>query len=456
MLPAAAFILSLAYWIYLLWNTKMVIGGDAQGYELLGAHIRDGWGPFFATGPQREPLYPLVISWSMHLGKALQAPYTLIQGGVQIFILGLSQFLLYRVLKRLQVRPWFSALAMLYFGFSPAVVNSGFSLYSEILTYPFMLGIILFSARAWEKLDRHSRRQAMIAGVCFGLLFTGITLVKAIFEFIFLMFVLAFIGLSLWGMFKGQKQKAANAVFFLLAAAMTFEIPITAYKFINQSSNGQFTITDRGSWALYGNTARRMQPMDGQRLAAAVAYIPGEGFCRRFRSERQCWEWSSGPSDALGLGANGAVSSAPKSERNHMLTAMTIQEILKNPAQYGLLAGLETMKLFFWESTRVGYVIYPPWLARIYDLELFKNCLRLTIFAVTLAAFLGCLLFWIKGKRPVMLGWTLFSIAAYAMMHAPFFILTRYAFPVVPAFLICIAYFFEQIHRRERPRPRCA
>ena len=46
------------------------------------------------------------------------------------------------------------------------------------------------------------------------------------------------------------------------------------------------------------------------------------------------------------------------------------------------LSVVESCKMLFWESTRIGFVIYPRWLMHLYDFSLFKNGLRLLVFII--------------------------------------------------------------------------
>jgi len=128
------------YWLYLFLASQMEIAMDASGYEILGSRIyQQGWDEYFRTGPNREPLYPFVISLAMRIGDFFSWPYPAVQKTFQILMLGFSQLLALRILRTLKVNQIVRAFVILYLGFSPALVNSAFSLFSEILTYPLML-----------------------------------------------------------------------------------------------------------------------------------------------------------------------------------------------------------------------------------------------------------------------------------------------------------------------------
>src|SRR5437867_3879842 len=129
----ACFLIPIGYWIYLLLTAKTIIVFDSVEYEHLGNMLyHQGWVEYFKTGPNREPLYPLFIAFSMKLADVFSLPYILILKVIQISILFLSQCLIYRLLKRLQIRETIVGLTILYWGISPAIVNSALSLYSEV------------------------------------------------------------------------------------------------------------------------------------------------------------------------------------------------------------------------------------------------------------------------------------------------------------------------------------
>ena len=50
------------------------------------------------------------------------------------------------------------------------------------------------------------------------------------------------------------------------------------------------------------------------------------------------------------------------------------------------MTALNGSKMFFWESTQVGFVTYPLWLQKIYDLKIFDDLLRFSLFLLSLAA----------------------------------------------------------------------
>ena len=102
------------------------------------------------------------------------------------------------IMRRCKIRTWIISVTLLYMGFSPAMVNSALSLYSEIAVYPFLLGIILFVAAAWQSLCAGIPGYKILPyATGFALCFIVSTLTKAAFELIFRYFLYLFFLLGL-------------------------------------------------------------------------------------------------------------------------------------------------------------------------------------------------------------------------------------------------------------------
>ena len=155
-----AFFLCIIYWIYMVCLCEMVVADDSIGYEDLGKQlVENGWIHYLKIGPSREPLYPLFISWSMHLAKAFSISYQTILMFMQIGILFISQLLLVKIFKKLNIHSALIALGIFYFGFSISVLSSALRLYSEILAYPLMLTFVLFTTEFLENIINNTPSQ---------------------------------------------------------------------------------------------------------------------------------------------------------------------------------------------------------------------------------------------------------------------------------------------------------
>lgn len=443
-----------AYWGYLLFSSEMLIKADATGYEALGKRIvNQGLESYFNQGVEREPLYPFIISISMKLALLWNIDYKFVQAFLQLLSLLLCQILIYRILKQLNVRPGIIGLSLLYWGISPTIINTALSLFSEIASFAFVLGILLIISSALKNFyNQQSLLKSAYQGSVFAILFLGLTAVKAISEFIFPLFILPIIWILIQAMCQKKNALQNTCLIFLLLSCTIFEGGILAYKMVNKHYNHTFAITDRGSWALYGNTARRMLPLNQKRFLSGLAYIPGEGFCKTYFDEQSCTDWSYKASDEFGFTQLSIQEHKIPNEHvtgdelNSRLMKLTKQEVLKNPLQWIALTSLEGLKMFFWESTKIGYVTYPAWLTQLYDTNLFKNGLRLLISFLSLFGFFLCVGLVIRNKlKPIQLAFILWFMIIFIAIYSPFFIITRYASVIASLFIICCAYAFNAL-----------
>ena len=435
--------LSLFYWVYLGLNTRMVISCDALGYEDFGKLIQQhGFIPaYFEHGPNREPIYPLLVASSMYFAQISGIAYTKIMAAYGVFILILTQILTHTIQRLLNIRAGICALALAYMAISPALNNSAFSLYSEIAAAPFIPGIVLVSHQLWQAIAKNNAKAATGWGGFLGVLLAGAALIKAVFELISPAYLLIFIGSACYADRKRPIRTQA-CVAGLLAALALFYIPITGYKYLNQKYNDHFVITDRGPWALYGNTTRRQEPLTLKRFLAGLAYAAGEGLCAEIFTAQECDFWSFRKSDDLGYTKISQLRNQYSTDKEvtRQLIRLSTEQALKNPTQYALLTGTEGLKMFFWESTQIGFVSYPVWLEQIYKNKRGKNCLRLVVALLTSAALIFVWAQCLRRGAPAPLLAAGLLMFLFIFFYSFFFILTRYALPVVPLHVIIIAY----------------
>lgn len=454
------FLLSFLYWMYLLASSQMIIRYDSLGYEALGTLITEkGWSEYFRGGPTREPLYPFLISLSMKMSTFLPYSYYKIQTFIQLMILGLSQSLVFLIMQRHRVRGWIISLILLYMAFSPAIINSAFSLYSEILTFPFILGILLCAAHSFRKLEDAKARHIIFYALLLGVLFTGVTLVKGIYEYIFYFVLFFFFFIFLRALIFKKKKICLNSLRFLIVLALSFYLPIRGYKELNRQYNGIFTLADnRADFSLYSSAARRTEPLTGRQWLAGIAYTAGEGACQRFFQAEECYFWGIQNYDGYGLSMLSKVAqSVPKEQVSPVMKKLALHKALDRPFQFAFLAGLECIKMFFWESTKIGFVEYPGWLMRLYDWRPFKDTLRLVISLASLLAFIY-LWVYILRKRIHLLDpsnkrssssevvWFILLIASLHIgLYALFMTIPRFALPITPLYLLMMAFAAERI-----------
>ena len=367
------------------------------------------------------------------------------------------------ILKKLKIAPSLIALTILYWGFSPALVNTAFSLYSEIITYPIVLSIILLTAQCWGALQTRLKSLHIFAeAVVLGLLLTLLTFVKGIFEAVTPFLLLPYCILAVRTIIKKEKYLSRQTLVFLMIIGITFYGLTISYKMANKKYNGIFTLTDRGPWALYGNTARRLEQLTVKRWLVAVTYASSKELCRDLFPEKECTFWSPEPSDFLShkkLAELRKTDMSPN-EINQALIKLSLQVILKNPAQYLLLMGLENFKMLFWESTKMEVVAYPDWIERLYGSRTFSYGIT---FFMALLTFLALLhlsksLFSLRkaGLSPagpddesrILLAWMFLFIVPFLGMHSFFHILPRYILPIAPLYLVLIAFFLQAVKNK--------
>ncbi len=184
--------------------------------------------------------------------------------------------------------------------------------------------------------------------------------------------------------------------------------------------------------------------------------MPGQGVCTKIFSEKECDFWSFKYSDELGYGKLSELNAQNLShtQLDKTLLNLSKKEIFKNPPLYVLYMGIESLKMFFWESTQIGFVTYPHWLTKLFIFTPFKNGLRLLIFFLTLFGFIftgndiwkNRKNLWQKNNPSIV--FTFLLIVLFISIHSFFFTLTRYSLPIAPLFLILIAYTTQNIFKK--------
>lgn len=443
----------------------MAISCDAIAYETTGRLLQEkGWIEFFKTGPHREPFYPFLISLAMRLGKYLSISYQPIIVIFQLTFLLITQLLTLLILKLLKIKDLIAALTILYLGVSPALLNSALSLFSEIAIYPFILFIVLISYYSWVVFNK-CRAQIIILAIVSGMLFCATILNKAIFEIIIPGFIISMFLLSL---FTRRQKFILNCLLYLLVAAAIFYSFIFAYKLTNKNFNGNFVITERGDLKLYGTAVRRTELLTKEHFLVALAYVPGEGFCQNVFGKEKCSYWGFEAIDNIGFNKLAELkNNGLKTDEVSKLTIqLAIKQILRNPLQYSLFYFLEVSRMLFWESTKIGFVTYPVVMEEIFNWKPLKNGLRFTTFALTLIALVYVVVYlWKRRKRvldidllpqeraEIILLLNILIIFWFIGIHSLFDTVTRYILPIVPLYLITIAFYAQRIIKKNSNNP---
>lgn len=449
-----AFLISFIYWVYLALTSHMIIVFDACGYEAAGKTLSGKrWLDYFLNGPGREPFYPLLVSLSMRIGDIFSLHYQMIQVFLQLSILFITQLLILRILRLLEINDWISAFTVLYLGVSPAMVNSALSLYSEIATYPLILAIILLMYQSWISFSGQKIRIVTLA-IASGLAFVIMTLSRGIFEVITPVFVSLFF---LSTLLTRKRRFILNATMYLVIVSAVFYILISGYKLTNKIFNGNFVVTSRGGHMLYGSAARRTGPLTRERFLTALACVPGEGVCKSIFGKEKCYFWSTYKSDEFGTGKISELEGKGLrriEDVDKEAVRAALNKVLQNPGQFVLLWFIEGFKMFFWESTQIGFVSYSAGLTKLFCWLPLKNGLRLLMSILTFAALVYLVNFLLHEREnlfvphentKIFLFLSLLLIFLFGSAYALCLIIPRYTFPIVPLYLIIIAYVFQEI-----------
>ncbi len=455
-----AFVLPLIYWIYLLFSSSMEIKFDAAGYERLATVLyKQGWIEFFKIEPEKGFLYPFLISLSMRIADFFSVSYQSIQTFFQILLLLTTQLLIFKILKKLSLNKILIALAILYLGISPSMVNSAFSLYCEVLTYPFILGIIFIGIQSWKSIQARRYFHIFLTGLSFAVVFFCLTSIRAIFEYIGFIFLFSYVGLAFGFLMRKQKSYFVPIMVLVVVSFFSFSLLVTSYQSMNFKYNGHKVLVVSGASALYANTVGRTRDLTTNNFLSALAQVPGEGICLELLGTKECSFWWDENEHILGINKFNELKAhgVPNDQIESTLIKLSVERIFQKPFQYTLLTIMEGVKMLFWESTKIGYVIYPPWLQRLFDFTLFKNGLRLLIFLVTFVSLLYLMRYVWQSRRRLfdaqqahhqdilILFFVLVMILANVFLHSFFKIATRYAFPIVPLYFIAITFFLQKL-----------
>jgi len=311
--------------------------------------------------------------------------------------------------------------------------------------------MVIAGSRAWQCILKDDQRAAFVWGAGIGACALGAVLVKGIFELIAPLFVLPIIILAYWSWRQKNTLRFKRALCVFLAFAGIFFSGVLSYKSLNQHYNGHFVLTNRAAWALYGNISRRAQPMDKDRLITAAAYVPGERFCRRLQTEDQCNFWSYLESDLKGFRLRDAFDQEDvnKKKANKTMVWRAIGLFFEAPVKQIGFCVLEGMKMLFWESTRVGYVEYSPPLSGLLASTAVNSLLKLATAFLTLGAWIYLPFALLRrktesGQKAILL-FCAVMILCYIGVFSLFHFLIRYAFAIVPLFLVLIVLMIQDL-----------
>ncbi len=449
------------WWLYLASSSSMVLRFDAAEYHTLGALLhRQGWRAFLATGPHREPLYPLLVALAMRLGEQLATSSQKVLAALQLALVASAQLLMLRLARLMGLGTGLAVAVIAYFGVSPAVVNSACSMFSEVLSYPFVLLATLLTAEGWQAAEEGNARHTAVIAAAAAFAFACGAFVKGVLHYVCLLVVVLFGVRAVLAWRRRRRDAAVAALVFALVNLLLGLGAVHSYRELNRRYNGNYEFTSRYVGLLYGNAAKRAMPFTPRQHLAHLAAIPGDGVCRMFFSEEECNFCAFGAAEALWLGELPShLEGVPISEQRAATLRLFRAKVMERPAQYAFVGLTQVLRMPFWESTQLGYVAYPAWLEGVYAKGIVKNGLRLLVGLLTFAA-----LAWAGARlvRPAAsrggralappCATVLFVAVSFMLLHAPFSTLTRYALPIAPLYLLLIAAMLDdRLARYRRP-----
>lgn len=455
-----AFLLCFLYWGYLVFSTEMLISADAIGYEQLGQLVyQQGWGEYLRTGPHREPFYPWLVANSMRIADSLFISYHMVQKLIQVAFLFISQLLMLVLLDKLKISDPIKLITILYFGFSPAIVNAAFSLFSEIATFPFVLMMVLFCALSWQAIHYGSPGKIISMALLTAGSFLLASATKSAFSYVFLICLLPFIYLAARSFHHKVRRDFLNATLYVAVSFCIFTAGIISYMSLNKKYNGYFQVNDRNAISLLGSAYKRSNPLTPRIILAHLSSVPGNKVCEKFFTEEECRYAAWYSSESTKGEILDSLKDVPKENQSSKALLLAMNEALKHPFQYIFFTFIEGAKMPFWESTKIGFVGYPPILMNLFDSVWFKNGLRLfialmTIFSIVFTVFKTyqdkSLLFDYskRGESVQMRLFISLVMCAFIGIYSLCFVLTRYALPIASLYLLSIAYCVHNVKER--------
>jgi hypothetical protein len=426
---------------------------DAFSYDSLGQMITQGkFADYFLQGPSREPLYPVFVAMVMRIANVFHVSYLGMLLLIQGLVLLITQLMMARIFERIKLNDGMAAVLLFYFVISPTVLRSSLIMYSEIITYPLMLLACMACVKAWDNGFKNYQAHAILL----GLSFLPLIFIKGIFELIAPLCIV-FFSFGLFIKFKSKK-----AWVFALMALMAFAVPVNAYKMVNKIYNGQFAFTNRGSWALYGTTARRALPTTIEEDNAQRYYVlPDKTVCEAQVNKAACDHWFYAVSDTLGVNKYQDLVDqklSPK-EIDRQLVRLSIQIMWQHPFKTFNGMFWEGAKLLFWEYPSWGMVVLPRDIKMVYEQPFLQPVFLYGINGVSVLIFLSSLMLagisfssWLY-KSSLAQTWLMMSLllcCVYIIIHSFFFLNERNALPLTPLFLIIMGSFLTCFFSKEK------
>jgi len=457
------FFLVVLCWLYLFFVTQPILVFDGIGYQQLGQLIFEkGFGAYLHSGPNREPLFPLLVALSMWMGKHWHIAYQYPLRLMGLTSLLVTMLMVQRLMMLLNINRVVSALVILCLGFSPAILNSTLWLWSEFAAYPFVVLIVWWAIKSWKLLEGQGNSTKFLGqvfwhGFMVALFFIGLMCVKAVVQVVILLYLAPYMVRFVSQVKKYGWTKARPWLVFMISVLLVFEGFVQGYEWLNFKANGHYQFTNRGEGAFYSNTARRMEPLTFKRLGAELIFTVDEDLCVRVFGYPDCAFWSARHSDDI------SDAKAKEFENLHLtgrqMTRYYIHQglglMMANPLQALLTMLIEAHEFFFWE-TPANFVAYPDWMDQFIYNARFNFVLKLITAFFCWAGFVAAAWIllrrrnsgWLTRDEGIVLWFAFSFIFWYAAAYSLFFILDRYAFPVVSLMFVLVSFVLNRLWQK--------
>jgi len=422
-----AYVLPFIYWAYLVLTTNFVIVFDSEDYVRLAniLYHPSNWAEYFRIGPSREPLYPLIIAFSLHLGHWLNISYEYVLRTVSFLLLALTMVFIHLSLRKINARPWIQALAILYTGLSPILINSALCVYSEIATFPFLVAAVFFGWLFMDSLQEMNGPLYPSCGLALSLL--AFTMVKGLGEGLAPLFLFCLIVYSWKKCGGGFLQFLKRSKIKILIIVLILYIPLIGFRLLNYSFNNHFTFTSRADVNLFGNLMRRSHvPLNVTNFMSHLLTIPvSHDLCGSYYPDSVCSQWSMINSDGTFYTRQNQLNqlNLSESQKNKIYVHEITQDLLTNPLAQSTYFIQEGFKMFFWETTQGPFVIYPQWLEKFLNQRWLALSMCFGIGFICLIAYLKS--FTMLNNKLILLTITLLSLLIF--LYSFFHIIHRYA-----------------------------
>lgn len=375
-----AFVLSSLYLVYLAFTTQMIVIFDAQDYESIGKLIKSGWVNYYINGPQREPLFPLLIAFAMDLGEIFKTSYHNFIRVFSLLLFFVTQLIAAYSLKQLKVKDWIIALVVIYMALSGNIIGTTLGLWSEKMTFPFALLVIVLSVKLWEDLDKKTQGSGylrfFVLSLLLSLTFVCLTLTKGVTAFLFLVFMIIF-AIRFFFLFKrdGIRTRWERCAVFFATTLTVFTVPILAQSQLNAKYNGQFTFTNRSDLIFFSEVNHRTEVMRLEYFLPGIVFQMNRDLCYNRFEKASCDFWIDAP--VLASVAHGD----------------SLQKIFAHPARYLAYTTVVFMGVTAWDHSNVSVIALPGWLEHFYWQTSIGRKMPTVVNTLTFFVFWGNVLF---------------------------------------------------------------